>query len=144
MRTTGKVVKIKGKFAYVRSARPESCEHCANSGICNKKEVEICAYNDIGATLGDYVTVETGEDNTAPLILSYLFLVPIAILFISYFLYTLWPWLAFAALPLTAVYYIILRKLNKNHPVRARIISPALESCDCSELISSKSERNQQ
>ncbi len=138
MKTTGKIVKIKGKFAYIRSARPESCEHCANSGICNKKEVEICAYNDIEAQLGDYVTVETGEDRTAPLILSYLFLVPIAILFFSYFLYTLWPWLAFAAIPMVVAYYIVLRIINKNHPVRARIISPAISPEDCTDLIISE------
>ena len=138
MRVTGQIVKIKERFAFVRSARPESCEHCANSGICNKKEVEICAYNDVGAEKGDYVTVETNEDKTAPLILSYLFLTPIAILFVSYFLYTLWPWLAFAAVPLTAIYYVILRRINKNHPVRARIVGPALPPKDCREFIIEK------
>ncbi len=135
MKITGQVVKIKDRFAYVRSARPESCEHCANSGICNKKEVEICAYNDIGAEQDDYVAVETNEDKSAPLILSYLFLTPVAILFLCYFLYTVWPWLALGAIPLTAAYYIVLRKINKNHPVRARIVSPAPPPKDCSDLI---------
>jgi positive regulator of sigma E activity len=134
MRVTGQVIKQKERFAYVRSARPESCEHCANSGICNKKEVEICAYNDIGAQIGDYVTVETNEDKTAPLILAYLFLTPLGILFLSYYLYTQLPWLALMAIPLTAVYYIVLRRINKNHPVRARIVSPALLPKDCAEL----------
>ncbi len=140
MKVTGQVVKIKDRFAYVRSSRPESCEHCANSGICNKKDVEICAYNDIDAEKGDFVTVETNEDKTAPLILSYLFLTPIGILFLSYALYTIFPWLALIALPLTAIYYVILRKINKNHPVRARIVSLAMNPIDCDGLITKKKE----
>lgn len=140
MKVTGQVVKIKDRFAYVRSSRPESCEHCANSGICNKKDVEICAYNDIGAEKGDFVTVETNEDKTAPLILSYLFLTPIGILFLSYALYTIFPWLALTALPLTTIYYVILRRINKNHPVRARIVSLAINPTDCDSLIVDKKE----
>ena len=135
MKITGCVVKTKEPFAYVLSSRPASCEHCANSGICNKKEVEICAYNDIGADVGDYVTVETNEDKTAPWILSYLFLTPIALLFLGYFLFTLSPWLTLASIPLLAGYYVILRKLNNSHPVRARIIGPALNPDDCRNLI---------
>lgn len=137
MRVTGQIVKIKNHFAYVRSSRPESCEHCANAGICNKKTVEICAYNDIGAELGDYVTVETNEDRSAPLILSYLFLTPIAILFLGYFLYTLNPWLTLGTIPLLAFYYFFLKKINKNHPVKARITAPAIPPKDCSELTNS-------
>ncbi len=144
MRITGQVIKIKKPFAFVRSSRPESCEHCANSGICNKKDVEICAYNDIDAEAGDYVVVETNEDKTAPLILSYLFLTPVGILFLSYFLYTISPWLALTAIPLTAIYYLILRKINKNHPVRARIVSRALSPADCSDLIQKTEEGNHQ
>lgn len=144
MRVTGQIVKIKDRFAFVRSARPESCEHCANSGICNKKEVEICAYNDIGAEKGDFVTVETNEDKTAPLVLSYLFLTPIAILFISYFLYTLFSWLALAAIPMLAAYYLILRRINKNYPVRARIVGPALPPQDCKEMIFEENKEKKQ
>ena len=140
MKVVGQVIRIKEPFAFVRSVRPASCEHCANSGICNKKEVDICAYNDIGAEKGDYVTVETHDDKTAPLILSYLFLTPIAILFLAYFLYTVFPWLALGAIPLTAVYYVILRKINDNHPIRARIISPALPPKDCADLVTGSSE----
>ncbi len=136
MKIIGKVIRKKKTFAYVRSERPQSCEHCANSGICNKKEVEICAYNDIGAEIGDYVTVETNEDKYAPAILSYLFLTPLAILFFSYFLYSLFPWLALLGIPLLIVYYLVLRIINNRHPVRARIVSPAIPPDECSELIS--------
>ena len=135
MRITGQVVRQTESFAYVRSSRPESCKHCTNSAICNKKDVEICAYNDIGAESGDWVTVETNEDKTAPLVLSYLFLTPIAILFFSYFLYTLFPWLALCAIPMTAVYYAFLKKLNRNHTVRARIVAPASPPTECEDLL---------
>lgn len=138
MRIVGQVTKQKNSFVYVQAARPQSCEHCANAGICKKNQVEICAYNDIGATVGDFVTVETNEDKHAPWILSYLFLTPIAILFFAYFLYTLFPYLALLALPLLAGYYLILRRINDKHPVRARVISPALPPDDCAELIYKK------
>lgn len=138
MKIVGQVIKQKNSFVYVQAARPQSCEHCANSEICNKNQVEICAYNDIGATMGDFVTVETNEDKHAPLILAYLFLTPVAILFFSYFLYTLFPYLAFLALPLLAGYYLLLRRINDKHPVRARVVSPALPPNDCAELIAEK------
>ncbi len=136
MKIIGQVTKIKKPFAYVRSSRPESCSHCTNSGICNQKDVVICAYNVIGAAPGDYVTLETNEDKTAPLILAYLFLTPIAILFLSYFLYTVFPWLSLIGIPMIALYYLVLRRMNKNHPIRGRIVSPALPPKECSELIS--------
>ena len=135
MRVTGQVVKQKEKFVFVRASRPEACEHCSNSGICNKKDVEICAYNDIGAEKGDWVTVETNEDRSAVLIFSYLFLTPVAIFFLSCYLFTLFPWLALAALPLTAGYFFILRKINKNRPVKARVIAPAAEPASCADPI---------
>ena len=135
MRVTGEVIKIKESFAFVLASRPASCEHCANAGICNKKSVEICAYNDIGAEIGDFVEVETNEEKSAPLILSYLFLTPIIILLLACYLYTVSPWLCIAAGPLLILYYVILRKINKNHPVRARITGPAPETESCSNLI---------
>ena len=135
MRVTGQVIKQKEHFVFVRATRPESCEHCANSGICNKKDVEICAYNDIGAETGDWVTVDTNDDKGALLIFCYLFLTPVAILFLSYYLYTLFPYLALAALPLLAGYYFILRKINRTHPIKARVVAPAQPPADCNDLI---------
>jgi positive regulator of sigma E activity len=135
MRVTGKVVKIDGSYAFIEASRPASCEHCANSGLCNKRNVEIQAHNDIGAEAGDWVEVETNEGKEAHLILAYLFLTPIAILLLASFLFTVSPWLTLTALPLTAIYYVILRKINKNHPVRARITGPAAEPQSCADLV---------
>lgn len=140
MKTTGKVIKLKPPFAFVRSSRPESCEHCANSAICSKKEVEICAYNDIGAEPGDYVVVETNEDRTAPLILSYLFLTPLFILFLCYYLYTIFWWLVFSVIPLTVIYYVILRDINRKHPIRARIIAPTRPPHECNKFTADNEE----
>ena len=134
MKVTGQVIKQKENFVFVRASRPEACEHCSNSGICNKKDVEICAYNDIGAEPGDWVTVETNEDKSALLIFCYLFLTPVAILFLSYYLYTLFPWLVLTAIPLVVIYYLILRKINKTHSVKARAIAPAMQPAECAEL----------
>lgn len=133
MRVIGQVIQEKDRFILVRSSRPASCEHCASSAICNKKEVEIRAYNDIGAEVGDWVAVETNEDRGALLIFGYIFLTPIAILFLSYYLYTLFPWLALASIPMLLGYWLILRKINKNHPVKARAVAPAAEPKACSD-----------
>ena len=133
MKVIGQVVKIKGNFAYVKSARPASCEHCANAAICNNKSVEICAYNDIGAERGDFVSVETNEDKNAPLLLAYLFLTPLEILFLAYGAYTVFPWAALIALPLFVAYYLILRLIDKKHPVRARVVAPAQEPVSCNQ-----------
>ena len=134
MRVDGEIVRIKDKIAFVRAQRSEACTHCANSGLCNKTEVNVCAHNDIGASVGDYVTVETNEDRAAIGIFAYLFLTPLAILFLSYCLFTVTPWLALAAIPKLIAYWVILRKINKSHPVRARIIARALPPEDCSVL----------
>lgn len=131
MKVTGSVVKEKPPFVYVRTSRPQSCEHCANSGICNKKEVEICAYNDVGAQTGDYVTVETNDDRSATLLLAYLFLTPLAIFFLSIFLFTVDAFLALIGIPLLILYYLVLRRINATRPVRARVIGPATEPYEC-------------
>ena len=138
MRVTGEVVKIKDSFAYVEASRPASCEHCANSLICNKRNVEICAHNGIGAEVGDWVEVDTNEGKSAHLILAYLFLTPIFILLLASYLFTISPWLTAVAIPLTAVYYVILRKINKNHPVRARVVAPAAPPQSCEDLVCKK------
>ena len=133
MRITGLAIKQKDRFLYVRSNRPESCEHCSNSGICNKKSVEICAYNDIGAEPGDWVVVETNEDKYAPRLFAYLFLTPIVIFFLACYLYTFFPWLALLAIPMLVAYYVVLRKINASHPVRARVVAPAAPPVNCAE-----------
>ena len=135
MRVTGKVVKIEENLAFVEASRPASCEHCANSALCNKRNVEIHAHNDIGAEVGDWVEVETNEGKDAYRILAYIFLTPIAILLLACYLFTISPWLTLIALPLTAIYYVILRKINANHPIRARIVAPATEPQSCSDLV---------
>lgn len=134
MKVTGQVVRLKEPFAFVRASRPESCEHCANSAGCTKRQVDICAYNDVGAEKGDFVTVETNDDRSVAPIFAYLFLVPLAILFLCYYLYTLLPWLALAAIPLLGAYWFGLRRINASHPVRARIVGPASGPTECGDL----------
>lgn len=112
MKVCGEVVKIKNELAYVRTGRPSSCEGCANAGLCNKESVEIIAINDLGATVGDAVEVECDESRTAIHVIAYIFLVPVVILFLGVFLFSLFPWLAFVCLPLLCIYFVILRKLN--------------------------------
>ena len=122
MKVIGQVVRLKPPFAFVRATRPAACEHCASSASCGKREVEICAYNEIDAAKGDFVTVETNEDRSAAPFFAFLFLTPLAILFLCYYLYTLLPWLALTAIPLLAAYVLILRRINAKHPVRAKIV----------------------
>ena len=122
MLTEGIVYKIKGGMAHVRCARPESCDHCENSAICSKKETELRAYDPIGVSVGDLVEVETREDARSMLVISYIFLVPVAIIFLSYFLFELYKYLAFAGIVMFVAYLIGLKTIDKRFDPQVRIV----------------------
>jgi len=121
MTVIGTVYKIKKGAAIVRCARPESCSHCENSAICEKKNTELHAYDTLGAKEGDIVEVETREDGKNMLVVSYIFLVPIIIIFFSYFLYTINAKLTFSAILFAAAYFIGLKILNKKYDPQVKI-----------------------
>ena len=121
MLTEGFVYKKKGGMAYVKCARPESCEHCENSVICNKQESELRAYDPVGVSEGDYVEVETREDAKSILVISYIFLIPVAVLFASYWLYTVNPLLALIGVVKFAAYFIGLKIIDKKFDPRVKI-----------------------
>ena len=102
MITEGIVYKKNGRTAFVRCSRPESCEHCENSAVCRKKETELRAYDPLDVSVGDRVEVETREDIKSMLVISYIFLVPVAIVFISYLLFMIRPVLAVAGIVIFA------------------------------------------
>ena len=123
MKICGEIIKIQGNTAYIKTSRPASCKGCSNAGICNKKELEIQAVNEIGARQGEIVDVEMPEDGKAMILLCYIFLVPVFILLFSVWLYTLQAVLALFAIPLTVIYLLLLRHLNQTHRSINRIIS---------------------
>jgi len=122
MLTEGIVYKIKGGMAHVKCARPESCDHCENSAICQKKETELRAYDPIGVSIGDLVEVETREDSKSMLVISYIFLVPVAIIFLTYLLFELYNLLALLGIIMSVAYLIGLKFLDKNFDPQVRII----------------------
>ena len=121
MTVIGTVYKIKKGAAIVRCSRPEACSHCENSAICEKKNTELQAYDTLGAKVGDLVEVETREDGKNMLVVAYIFLIPIVILFFSYFLYTVNPWLALSAVVFVAAYLFGLRIMNKKYDPQVRV-----------------------
>ena len=133
MKIIGTVIKTERTFSVVRSERPASCAHCANASVCSKKVVETPAINEIGAKIGDVVAVDVREDSRSMLMFAYIFLIPVAILFLSAWLYTLLPWLALIAIPLTLTYVIILRRFNANWQIRATITDFAKLPQTCEE-----------
>ncbi len=122
MITEGVVYKKKDNIAQVKCARPEGCDHCENNAVCSKKETELRAYDPIGVSVGDTVEVETRQDARSMLVIAYIFLVPVAIIFISYFLFELYKYLAFAGIIFFAAYVFGLKFLDKNYDPQVKII----------------------
>ena len=90
MTEQGVVLSVKDKFAKVRVGRNSACASCGKCGMTEKqKHVDFFASNDIGAVVGDTVSIEIPETNSAKLALvAYcLPLIPaLVLLFISIFL----------------------------------------------------------
>lgn len=122
MLTQGIVYKIKGGMAYVKCARPESCDHCENSAVCSKKETELRAYDSIGASVGDLVEVETREDAKSMLVISYIFLVPVAIIFLTYLLFEIFNYLALSGIFMFLAYLWGLKYMDKNFDPQVKIV----------------------
>ncbi len=123
MKVCGEVIKIKNGLAFVRTARPASCDGCANAGLCSKESVELTAINEVGADVGDRVEVETDDSRSAIWIIAYVFLIPIVILFIGTFLFSVFPWLSLVCLPLLCIYFVGLRRINSSWKPTNRIVA---------------------
>lgn len=113
MKVCGEIIKIKNGIAYVRTSRPASCEGCANAGICSRENIELSAMNDANGEIGDIVEVEADENRQVIWVISYIFLVPILVLFAGIFFYSLNQWLTLLCIPLIVLYFVFLKKLNR-------------------------------
>lgn len=118
----GNVYKLSGNYAHVRTPRPKACESCSNYALCSGKDVDMKVLNPIGAKLGDTVEIEVSEDQRAIYIMAYIFLIPVAMIFIGYGLYTLAPLCLLALIPMVAAYAIGLYLLNKKFKLKSEII----------------------
>ena len=123
MQVCGEVVKIKNSLAYVRTARPTSCEGCANAGLCSKESVELTAINEVGAEVGDKVEIEADESRSAIWVIAYIFLIPIVILFVGTFLFSIFPWLSLICVPLLCIYFVGLKRMNHSWKPANRIVT---------------------
>lgn len=67
MKQTGIVSEVNGRMATVSSERASSCGSCAGKSSCstlgawNTSELELRAWNDIGAKVGDTVEIEVPD-----------------------------------------------------------------------------------
>ena len=70
MTEQGVVLSVNEKFAKVRVGRNSACASCGKCGMTEKqKHVDFYASNDVGAVVGDTVTLEIPETNSAKLAL---------------------------------------------------------------------------
>lgn len=130
----GTVYKISGSYANVKTPRPQSCESCSNYAICSGKDVDMKVFNGIGAKIGDTVEVEVSEDQRAIYIMAYIFLIPVALIFIGYWFYTLNNILLLGLVPMIAAYGIGLNFMNKKFKLKSEIIRITEESIiDCKQ-----------
>ncbi|MCH5156980.1 MAG: SoxR reducing system RseC family protein [Clostridiales bacterium] len=66
MTEQGVVLSVKDEFAKVRVGRNSACASCGKCGMTEKqKHVDFFASNDIGAAVGDTVSIEIPETNSA-------------------------------------------------------------------------------
>ena len=128
----GNVYKISGNYAHVKTPRPKACESCSNYAICSGKDVDMKVLNNIGAKIGDNVEVEISEDQRAIYIMAYIFLVPVALIFIGYWLYTISTLCLLALIPLSAAYAICLYVINKKFKLKSEIIR--ITDCDSESI----------
>ena len=121
MTEQGVVLSVKNKFAKVRVGRNSACASCGKCGMTERqKHVDFFASNNIGAVVGDTVSIEIPETNSAKLALvAYcLPLIPaLVLLFIS--IYKKWAdWLSvilfFAGLAVGFAIVAIVDKLRKH------------------------------
>ena len=130
----GNVYKISGNYAHVKTPRPKACESCSNYAICSGKDVDMKVLNSIGAKIGDTVEVEISEDKRVMYIMAYIFLIPIALIFIGYGLYTISVFGLLALIPMIAAYIIGLYLLNKKFNLKSEIIRITEEdSVECNK-----------
>ncbi|PWM46624.1 MAG: hypothetical protein DBX47_02255 [Clostridiales bacterium] len=122
MTIAARVEKIKGGVAKVKTERPEGCQNCPSNAICATKEIYQWVVNNVGAKEGDAVLVKSGDDKRSLILVSYIFLCPIAIFFVSYFLYTINIFLTFFAVPAAVAFFISLSFLNKKYKNSSEII----------------------
>ena len=66
----GVVLSVNEQFAKVRVGRNSACASCGKCGMTERqKHVDFFASNEIGASVGDTVTLEISETNSAKLAL---------------------------------------------------------------------------
>lgn len=132
----GNVYKISGNYAHVKTPRPKACESCSNYALCSGKDVDMKVLNNIGAKIGDTVEIEVSEDQRAIYIMAYIFLLPVAMIFIGYGLYTIAPLCLLALIPMVAAYALGLHLLNKKFKLKSEIIRITDEDItECSKEI---------
>ena len=122
MTVNGIVYKLNGNYAHVKTPRPQACESCSNYSMCKGKDVDMKVLNSVGAQIGDHVEVDVCEDQRAIYIMAYLFLVPVALIFIGYGLYTVSTALLFLLIPIITAYFAGLYAINKKFKLKSEII----------------------
>lgn len=122
MTVTGIVYKLSGNYAQIKTPRPQACESCSNYSLCKGKDVDMKVFNSIGAKIGDHVEVDVCEDQRAIYIMAYLFLVPVALIFVGYALFTILVMLLFLLIPIVSAYFAGLYALNKRFKLKSEII----------------------
>lgn len=70
MKENGVVIKLNNRFATIRIGRNSACCACGKCGMNDKqKHVDFLVENSLGAAVGDTVSVEIPDGNTATLAL---------------------------------------------------------------------------
>ena len=149
MTEQGVVLSVNDKFAKVRVGRNSACASCGKCGMTEKqKHVDFFASNEVGASVGDTVTLDIPETNSARLALvAYCMpLIPaLGLLFLSIGLK--WAdWLAailfFAGQAVGFVAVAIIDKVRKHKWMETPVIKAVVGRTNVEQIKTEQGEQN--
>ena len=149
MTEQGVVLSVNDKFAKVRVGRNSACASCGKCGMTEKqKHVDFFASNEVGASVGDTVTLDIPETNSARLALvAYCIpLIPaLGLLFLSIGLK--WAdWLAailfFAGLAVGFAAVAIIDKVRKHKWMETPVIKAVVGRTNVEQIKTEQGEQN--
>lgn len=150
MTEQGVVLSVNEKFAKVRVGRNSACASCGKCGMTeNQKHVDFFASNEVGADVGDVVTLDIPETNSARLALvAYCIpLIPALVLFFVAITLNWAIWLAAvlftAGLVVGFAVVAVIDRIRKHKWMETPIITAVVSTSNAEQSENKKGDQNE-
>ena len=150
MTEQGVVLSVNEKFAKVRVGRNSACASCGKCGMTeNQKHVDFFASNEVGAGVGDVVTLDIPETNSARLALvAYCIpLIPALVLFFVAITLNWAIWLAAvlftAGLVVGFAVVAVIDRIRKHKWMETPIITAVVSTSNAEQSENKKGDQNE-